>query len=162
MQAEKRVTLALSLQFTEGERAYIRGGNVCVTSEEILSTATSRPLTEEELTACFLKTDGLPIDVIFDEVRVQGNIFIPKSQLNGIRRKFYETFLEKVQGARETLSYSDFPRYKKWGKNEKTAVIADCFTGIQTDIAVYKPKNFAKPLPSEFIQADFEKYIYFE
>ena len=47
------------------------------------------------------------------------------------------------------------------GKNHKTAVISDDFTGIETDIAIYKPKDYSLGLPESFLQSDSAKYLYY-
>ena len=47
-------------------------------------------LDEEEVKSCFAKTDGLPLDVSFEEIRVVGDVFMAKSMLNAFRREFYE------------------------------------------------------------------------
>ena len=70
------------------------GGGVEIISEERLQSAQSRPLTETELITCFEKTDGLPLQVRFEEIDIKGNIFIPKSKLNALRRNFYEKLTE--------------------------------------------------------------------
>ena len=159
---EKRGVVSLRLHFHEGERAIVESGDIRVYSDEILQSAQSRALTVEELKECFLKTDGLPVEVVFDIVDLQGNIFIPKSALNAIRRTFYEVLAKAVtENGNSALEYAPLKRAECGGDNKKTAVIATDFTGVQTDIAVYKPDNFSAPLPDSFIKGDFEKYLYF-
>ena len=67
--------------FAESSVATAKWGNLLVESDNILQSAQNRPLTEEEIRTCFSKTDGLPMDVHFEKITVNGNIFIPKSEL---------------------------------------------------------------------------------
>ena len=47
------------------------------------------------------------------------------------------------------------------GENRKTAVIATDFSGVETDIAIYKPSEYNAPLVESFIKGNFEKYLYY-
>ncbi len=159
LQGERRGVIEAQLSFCVGERAKVKCGEIEVYSENPLLTADRYPLTKEELIACFQKTDGLPVEIIFSEIEINGNIFIPKSQLNALRRAFYQAVTEKVTGARNVIKVqTETPVYT--GGNEKIAVIADDFTGIYADIAIYKPNNVSKELPLSFLNGNFEKYVY--
>ena len=158
LQATKRSKISLKLYFHENERAHISGGGVDVFSEEALQSAQSRPLTEEELKNCFEKTDGLPLQVHFEEIDLKGNIFIAKSQLNAIRRTFFSKLSENT---REPYAYEELQTERKIGRNPKTAIFAIDFTGVKTDIAIYKPSDYNAPLPESFTKGNFEKYIYY-
>ena len=157
----KRGKIALTLCFAVGEKAVVSCGDVVVSSTEALQPADKRALTIDELKSCFLKTDGLPIDVEFEDIRLLGDIFIPKSQLNALRRDFFTALCDKVaRGVRSIYTYTsmDFPILK--GKNEKIAVIADDFSEVTADIAIYKPSDYRVPFPSSFLNGAFEKYVY--
>lgn len=159
LSAEKIREIHLSLHFTEGEKAVVCGEGITVVSEEILQSANSRALSAEELISCFLKTDGLPAKVSFDDIQITGNIFIAKSQLNALRRAFYSSLLQGATSRQ--VAYKSIEIDLPQGKNEKTAVIADDFEGIKTDVAVFKPKDFQAALPKNFLEGDFEKYLYY-
>ena len=64
---------------------------------DLLKLLQNRPLTEEELRVCFTKTDGLPTNIVFEEITVLGNIFLPKSALNAFRRKVYAAVCDWIQ-----------------------------------------------------------------
>lgn len=53
---KKQIPISLNLSFSEGERATAESGGIVVRSEEILTSAQSRPLTESDVRNCFLKT----------------------------------------------------------------------------------------------------------
>lgn len=160
LQGERKGKVPLSLTFKENEKAIVEGNGVCVHSNEPLQSAQSRPLTEDELKSCFLKTDGLFAEVEFEKVQLQGNIFLPKSELNAIRRAFFTKLRESTasQGREKIAEWSPILPVLT-GTNGKTAVLATDFEGVEADIAVYKPDDMRAPLPESFVKGDFEKYI---
>lgn len=162
LSAEKRGKIALRLFFKEGELPVMECGSVRVQGEKNLQSAQNKPLNEEELKNCFLKTDGLPVDVSFERVELQGNIFIPKSELNALRRALFEAVCKKItDNGRTAYTYQEFSCERIQGQNGKTAVIATEFTGVETDIAIYKPFDFSAPIPDTFKNGNFEKYLYY-
>lgn len=162
LSAMKRGTLRLSLRFEEGKRAVAIWNGFCVESDAPLQSAQNRPLDAKEIKNCFYKTDGLPVDVLFDEIEVKGSVFIPKSELNAFRRKVYEQIARfVVKRNRDFLTPKSLPRVNIGGANDKTAIIADEFAFVTTDIGIYKPKNYAEPLPESFVNGKFEKYLYY-
>ena len=163
LSAERRGAITLSLTFTEGAVAVAKCDDLLVESDQILQSAQSRPLTETEIRTCFSKTDGLPMDIIFEDIAINGNIFIPKSELNAFRRKVFSAVHLTVQkGARATLEKKALPCADTVkGVNNKTAVIAEDFTNIIVDIAIFKPKSYEQALPKSFVEGNFEKYLYF-
>ncbi len=159
---KKEGKISLCLRFHEGERPQISCGEMLVVGEAPLPTAQKRPLSIEELQTCFLKTDGLPVRVEFSEMDLQGAIFLPKSELNALRRNFYAKLCENVTTQGNT-QYQDkgYALPNLTGENSKTAVIAEDFTGLTPDIAIYKPMDMRAPLPESFTKGRFEKYIYY-
>ena len=159
---EKKGTLFLRLFFEEGKKPIVQCDDFYYTGTEDLPTAENRPLTKEELITCFSKTDGLPVEIQFDEIYLQGNIFLPKSLLNGIRREFYFALSDYIaKGEREEVRISLPVRKKSNQTDEKTAVIATDFTGISPNIAIFKGTDYSLPLSESFKNGNFEKYIYY-
>lgn len=162
LNAEKKGTLSIKLIFEEGEFALAKCGDLQVISEELLQTAIGRPLSEEEIKSCFCKTDGLPVEILFEEVTIKGNCFMPKSKLNAFRRSFYEKIIGQITRNHHTeYAYQPMPALSLQGKNNKTAVISSDFEGVATDIAIYKPHEYTAPLPDSFKKGEFEKYLYY-
>jgi len=162
LKGERTGKIHCSLYFSEGEKAVIFGEGIRVESDEPLQSAIGRALSEEELKSCFLKTDGLPVEVVFDHIEIVGNSFIPKSQLNALRREFFSRLSEKVATCGHTKYTFEEERFiLPKGDNTKRAVIADDFKNVDTDIAIYKPKDYSKNLPREFTEGSFEKYLYY-
>ena len=89
LNAQKAGEIHLKLSFCVGTLAKVSCGDISLQSQEVLQAAQNRSLTVDEIKACFLKTDGLPVDVLFDEIEIKGDIFIQKSALNAFRRDFY-------------------------------------------------------------------------
>ena len=162
LQAQRTGKLTISLYFTEGKKALAVCGDISIFSEDILSSAENRPLTKKEVVSCFEKTDGLPVEIEFENVELNGNMFLPKSKLNAFRRAFYNAVAEKVMKNEDrNYEYAAFQALKLSGRNEKKAVISSDFSGVETDIAIYKPEDFRNPLPANFINGNFEKYLYY-
>ncbi len=159
---KKPTTLLFDLYFHEGERPKAICGEYVFKGEKPLQRAQNRPLSKEDLIACFLKTDGLPIEVAFSTVDIQGEIFLPKSELNAFRRSVYSALCKQVAKNNNTqYDYIEFPSSCFAGKNEKIAVIASDFTEIQPDIAIYKAEDYSAALPFHFVKGSFEKYLYY-
>ncbi len=163
LQKSRKGKLAISLHFAEGEFPIARCGEIQQIGSTLLQSAKNQALTEEQLKSCFAKTDGLPIDVEFLEVSVQGNIFIPKSELNAFRRDFFAAICHKIalgdrisceENSLEITTFSP-------PKTQKTAVIVTNCNGVTADIVIYKANDYKKPLPNDFINGQFEKYIYY-
>ncbi len=156
----KTKEISLCLRFVEGEKAMACGGGIAYESEGILQSAKARPLTIEEAEACFQKIDGLPLTVSFEKVEIEGNIFIPKSQLNAFRRAFFEKLAE-VKREEPIFSYAEKPREKANAK-PLTAVIVSEDTDFENlaDIVIFKPQDYTKPLPEAFLEGKYKKYIY--
>ncbi len=156
------VEIPLSLTLKVGEHAVAQSEKVVVFSQEVLEASHSSALTKQELVDCFLKTDGLPFSPVFEDVRIDGDIFFAKSRLNAFRRAFYQALEDSFSQKREKLvkipfSYPDHSATK----NEKLAVIASDFTNVVADVAIYKPDDYRNPLPDNFLNGNFEKYIYY-
>ncbi|MBQ8876124.1 MAG: U32 family peptidase [Clostridia bacterium] len=162
LSGQKRVPISVSLYFHEGEYPVVESEGVRCCGDNALQTAKNQPLTIEDLRACFLKTDGLPVDVTFKNIHLKGEIFIPKAELNSLRRSLYSAVYEaktKVENA--LYEYQPFAIEGTSGKNEKTAVIATDFSGVETDIAIYKADDYAAPIPESFKNGNFEKYLFY-
>lgn len=162
LSAKKTGELTLDLCFEEGKRPLIKCGETVVQGDRILQTAQNRPLTKEDLKSCFLKTDGLPAEIRFERIDLIGNIFLPKSELNALRRSFYQAVSTKIaKGDRKELVRLEIIPTQQKGNNHKVAVISDTFLGVTADIAIYKPKDYNAPIEAAFKNGKFEKYLYY-
>lgn len=160
LDGQKKGEISLALRFAVGENAVAKTDGVEVVSETVLQSANSSPLTKEQVVDCFTKTDGLPISVAFDKVEIIGDIFIPKSQLNAFRREFYAQLTAKIKNERYLQDTGVIKAEPLTGKNTKIAVISSAFSGIKTDIAIYKPNDYFE-IDADFIGGNYEKYLYY-
>ncbi len=168
LQTKKATDIFISLYFKEGEpaRAWCSQYDVCLTSEEKLQSAKNQALTKDTLKNCFQKTDGIEVNVVFEECVLEGDIFIPKSKLNAFRREFFARLFEKISKNRHTryAVNNDVLKinYKPINvQNKKIAVISSDFTGMTTDIAILKGDTLFDCLPKSFLEGNFEKYLYY-
>lgn len=166
LSGEKLLPVFLSLDFKKGEKAVVKVRNGCeirVESDEILASAKASPLTEKELAICFGKRDCLPLDVKFEKVNLDENIFIAKSCLNALRRKAYSRFFaERAKTKNTQYSFSPFHCPQSLTAKEKEAIIACDFPkGAKTDIFIYKPQDYSKKLPEGLAALSLEKYLYY-
>ncbi len=162
LSSQKQTIISLSLYFHEGEPPRATYGDFTYRAETPLQSAQNRPLSEEELKNCFLKTDGLPVQIVFDRIDIKGNSFLPKSELNAFRREFFNRLSERIaKGENTQYEYLPFEMPVFSGTEEKTAVIASSFENVITDIAIYKPKDLREALPQSFLKGNFERYLYY-
>lgn len=167
---ESKLPLVLDVAFKEGEKAVATWNGMSVYSDFLLQTAQKYPLTEDEVRKCFAKTDNLPIIVELASLHIQGDIFIPKSDLNGFRRKVFQEIMQYLtDGHRVILTQDKFfnAAMKKDflqlhnNKNDRIAVIADNFENVIADITIYKWDDLSNEPPENFTKGQFEKYIYY-
>lgn len=164
LKVKRRKTISLSLRFMEGESAVVSGGGVTLRSDWKLEEATQRPLSKEELCACFEKTDALPLNVVFSKIEL-GNVFVAKSILNGFRREFYaeleRVFVGKI---REELPLEELvlDRLSPCITKKKAVIVNDLSSlkVLDVDIAIYKPESYEKNQTKANFSGDFEKYLY--
>lgn len=137
------------------------GEGISLRSEFCLQPARTHALTEEELVACFLKTDA-PYSARV-EAKTEGAFFAAKSTLNAFRREFYGKIYEKLtENKNKQYEFTPFssPAIRS-GKGGKLAVIGSDFTGIRADIYILKPYDYTKRDRYEKITAvKGEKYLY--
>ena len=139
--------LHIKLRFAENERAVASADGLEIFSEQPLQAANSTPLSEQEVKACFLKTDGLPVRVEFDSIEIVGALFMPKSAMNAFRRAFYAAVCKRIASGDRT----QFP--KKWtleklsGRNEKIAVLSNDFKGSSATTTLSMTSSGWAPSP---------------
>ena len=160
---DRNYSFTVSVSATEQGRMSASGAGVSLSSEFILQSAKSSPLSEKEVESCFLKTDDYPFEVKVQDVKISGNCFLPKSQLNAFRREFFKTVYEKLTQNKNTLyEYQpfSFPALQR-ENGEKLAVIGEDFSKIKADIYIFKPQNYSVSSAYHFETAQKgEKYLY--
>ena len=151
LSARKKREICLEIRMNAGEYGEAKCGGVSVKTAAVLGVAENRALTESEIADCFKKTDGLPFEVSFSEIRTN-NAFLPKSQLNAFRRDFYAALSERFAGERrEKFDISAFTfenageKFAATGKFGGLAVMARKFSGAETGVkfAIAKPDDYS-------------------
>lgn len=151
LSARKKRKICLKIRMNAGEYGEAKCGGVSVKTAAVLGVAENRALTESEIADCFKKTDGLPFEVSFSEIRTN-NAFLPKSLLNAFRRDFYAALSARYAGERrEKLDISAFAfenageKFAAAGKFGGLAVMARKFSGAETGVkfAIAKPEDYS-------------------
>ena len=151
LSARKKREICLEIRMNAGEYGEAKCGDVSVKTAAVLGVAENRALTESEIADCFKKTDGLPFEVSFSEIRTN-NAFLPKSQLNAFRRDFYAALSDRFAGERREKF--DISRFTFENAGEKSAaaekfgglaVMARKFSGAETGVkfAIAKPEDYS-------------------
>ena len=118
-------------------------------SEFCAQIALSSSLSENDVRACFSKTDAYPFSIDFGAVNIGENVFVVRSQLNAFRRAFYQALYELLTKPKnqkihyEPLSVGE----TKGGVKSSTAVLDTFFdekayAEYPPDIFVLKPNNY--------------------
>ena len=151
LSARKKREICLEIRMNAGEYGEAKCGDVSVKTAAVLGVAENRALTESEIADCFKKTDGLPFEVSFSEIRTN-NAFLPKSQLNAFRRDFYAALSDRFAGERrEKFVISGFT-FENAGEKSAAAekfgglaVMARKFSGAETGVkfAIAKPEDYS-------------------
>ncbi len=165
---------ALSVEFfgAEGKapsvKVYADGKLVAeVEGDSPLERARGRALSQADVEEAFNKVDVYPFAVESLKVVLEGELFMPKSALNGVRRSAYELAFEKLAALKNpTDLILTKPIKKELPSEPKTvAVIAENFKGLSGyDIAIFAPSDYAD---ERFFQKFFaetacvkERYLY--
>lgn len=93
-------------------------GHICTAKADFeAQTASSRPMTEHEVSAALSKLGGTNFVCESAETEIHGNIFIPKSQLNELRRNavslMEEKLLSEIPHPKFDESALELPKSKK-------------------------------------------------
>lgn len=175
--------LSLDISLLAEQYGVVSGGGVCVHTAEKLQRAENRALGVQEIEDCFKKTDGLPLDVCFSSVQTD-KVFMPKSQLNELRRSFYaalkdaRTIVRREENdAKKLLQTVGLPQSKlsqRKTERKSIAVIARSFVCVPRgiDVAILKIDDYARLAENaaEIIRAAFgeaydddriKKYVYY-
>lgn len=140
---QRRRKIAFTLHFAAEEvpTAVYRGERI--SGDEILQAALGRPLSEEEVAACFAKTGDYPFEPEA-EICIENACFAPKSALNAFRRKVYAE-IYRLETERSVQDYRPSPFPGNEAKySAGTAVMGSefLFSG-KTELLIFKPFDYA-------------------
>ena len=143
LEGERKRAVKVELSFLAGEKPHARAEGFELVGDDVLQCAKSAPLSENELIACFEKTDTLPFAPEIS-VKTEG-AFYPKSALNAFRRAFYDGLVAALAPERAPLRERPLPKVDlKRQSGKKTAIICSDINAEQNaDIVIYKPCEYA-------------------
>ena len=141
LKCERKIKLSISARFLTGQKAEIAINGKKFYGENILERAKNNPLTSADIKSCFDKVDKYPFEVSYGSIETDG-VFIPKSELNSLRRSIYDKVFGDIsenKNAKSVINYA-LPTLKS-AKNNKIATI--CTQNCDnTDILIYKPSTY--------------------
>lgn len=138
----KKIKVALSLRFCKGERAEVRFGAFTILGDSALQAAKNRPLTENDIKACFNKVDKYPFDIEYVSIETDG-VFVPSAEINALRRKAFAEFFDYISANKnvQAVARHSLPNIKS-AKNDRIAVISCQSLKTAADFTIYKPQSY--------------------
>lgn len=158
LKRERKIKINISALFLVGQKAEITVNGNKFYSENVLETAKDRPLTCEEIKNCFDKTDKYPFEIAYESIQTDG-VFMPKSQLNSLRRAVYDAYFEKLSKNNnpQIVRDHDLPTLQPT-KNNKVTVISSQNDCAGADLLIYKPLSYDSD--NLIIKSDGKTFLY--
>ena len=156
---QRLIPIAVKAELFADRKAKIKIGDMIFEGEEPLEKANSRPLTVDEVKRSFEKTDSFPFK---PEISVDTDgVFIPVSQLNGLRRSCYGKYFAEITKNQNALYDRNvkIPEIRA-RKNDCIAVIADNLNGIKAQFGILKPNDYTADCKRMTAYFEGEKYLY--
>ena len=138
---ERKINLSISARLLTGAKAEISVNGNKFYGENALEIAKNNPLTCGDIKNCFDKVDKYPFEISYGSVETDG-VFIPKSELNGLRRTIYDKVFANLSknGNEQVIRNHALPTLKT-ARNDKIAAI--CTQNCDSaDIFIYKPSTY--------------------
>ncbi len=127
--------------------------------QTLLEQAQTRSLTVDDIINCFNKVDLYPFKPKYEVIKIEGEVFLPKSLLNDLRRMAYSNYFDLLLNGKniDILSYT--PNKCRKSSN-KLAVIANDLSQVNANIGILKLSDYNK-FSEELIQNfNGQKYLY--
>lgn len=142
LKCERKIKLNISACFQVGMEAQIIVNGKQFYSKNVLETAKSSPLTVGDIKNCFDKVDKYSFDISYGDIECD-EVFMPKSELNSLRRNVYEVFFEELSKNTnpQVVKNHTFPAINAV-KNNKIATISTQNYCKGTDFLIYKPLTY--------------------
>ncbi len=156
---KKLISVTVYAQFFAGRKPIVKVGDTVFDGDRVLERANSRPLSEEDIIRCFEKTDNFPFK---PAIRVETDgVFIPVSELNGLRRKVYGEYFDRLSKNTNTQYNCNITvPPKPTRKNDSNAVIATNLNGIKVRVGILKLNDYSEECSRFVGDFDGEKYLY--
>ncbi len=159
---KRTLKVEISARFAEGEQPQVIVNGAMYTASFTVERAQGRPFTVENFTTCFNKIDTYPFEIVYKNIDIEGEIFVPLSLLNAFRREVYaDIYVNHCPNGAEMIDKClQLPQAEKPSKCAKTAVIARSLSGVKADIGILKPDDYFKDFSPLIKSFDGEKFLY--
>lgn len=137
LERKNLIPIKVETKFLCGQNPEIKINGLIFKGEKLLEQAKSRPLSVEDIKRSFEKTDSFPFQ---PEISVETDgVFIPVSELNGLRREAYGKFFAEISKNTNTQYSCDIiiPT-RQTSKNNAVAVIGTDLNGIKAQYGILK------------------------
>ena len=156
---KRLIPVKIRAELYAGRKAKIEIGDMVFEGKKSLEKANNRPLTVNDIKRNFEKTDSFPFE---PEISVETDgVFIPVSELNGLRRSCYGQYFEKISQTKNTQYGFNMPiPEKKTHKNDLLAVIGENLNGVKAQFGILKLKDYNHEIKPKISDFEGEKYLY--
>ena len=156
---KRLIPVTVKAELYAGQRAKIKIGDMTFEGDKPLEKANSRPLTVDDIKRNFEKTDSFPF---LPEISVKTDgVFIPVSELNGLRRNCYGQYYSKItENKNKRYTFNKTIPAKQTHKNDCLAVIAQNLNGVKAQYGILKPHDYNADFTEQISDFAGEKYLY--
>lgn len=158
----RKYELKISAVFACGKRPVVTVNGRQYTADFDAEASCGSNFTAEDFKKCFNKTDIYPYQLVYGDISVVGDIFVPASLLNAFRREVYAQIMREhcPNGSAMCSQDISLPNPEPLQKNDKTAVIARSLRGVKADIGILKPNAYKGDLSPLLKGFTGEKFLY--
>ena len=156
---KKLIPVTVKAELYAGRKAKIQIGHMTFYGDKPLERADKRPLTVDDIKRNFEKTDNFPFQTEID-VKTDG-VFIPISELNGLRRRCYEQYFSEMSKNNNTQYNSNLalPSIQA-RKNDSIAIIATDLNDVEAQLGILKLQDYSADYKNFIDAFTGEKYLY--
>ena len=143
LEKAKKAPVEILVYATEGDYLTAVCGDYAVRSDKILEKAKTKPITEEELSLNFSKTDKYPFMPTV-KAKVTGEPFVLKSALNNLRATLYEKlFYGESKAKAVDGDFLEIPKFQNEISDSYNLLISDDFNDKKLGYTfIYFPDDY--------------------
>ena len=156
---KRLIPVTVKAELYAGERVKVKIGDMCFEGDKLLERANKRPLTVDDVRRNFEKTDSLPFQ---PEISVETDgVFMPVSELNGLRRNCYEKYYSEItENRNKKYDFNKTVPAIQAHKNNSVAVIAPNLNGVKAQYGILKLHDYNADYKEQIADFAGEKYLY--
>ena len=155
----RHIPVIVKAKLYAGQKPEVKIGDMTFKGDKPLEQAKNRPLTSNDIKRNFEKTDNFPF---LPEISVETDgIFIPVSELNGLRRSCYDKFFAEISKNKNTqYSFDGTIPEKQTRQNNSLAVISNDLNGVKAQFGILKLHDYSSDCSNLMSDFNGEKYLY--